>query len=396
MVLRGLSRFRSAARRLVGGWFRRRPPRPVATRRAAWTVRASALLAAWIVPLLGVELLLRVLPVHGYLRYARVDAEQPIHRFKPDQEFTWSRDWNFSIVNTVAVNNAGFVSDVAYRADAPAPLLAVVGDSYVEAVMVPYRSTCAGRLATLLEPAARVYSFGMSGAPLSQYLAFARHARDTYRPGGLVVVVIDNDYDESLIEYGEKVRFHQFVDRGGGRLALERIDHAPSLRSRLLLRSALVRYLVYNLQALESARRVRSRIAGTEDPRLFSVHTPARAERARVAASKRAVDAFLDLLPAYAGLDPGRIVFVVDGIRYGRALAAARGSFVDVMRRYFLANADRAGYETIDLQPRFIAHYRRHRRRFEWPWDDHWNALGHERCFDAVAGSGLLSAFPRR
>ncbi len=368
-------------------------------RRAAWTVRASALLAAWIVPLLGVELLLRVLPVHGYLRYARVDAEQPIHRFEPDQEFTWSKDWNFSIVNTVAVNNAGFVSDVAYRADAPGPLLAVVGDSYVEAVMVPYRSTCAGRLATLLEPAARVYSFGMSGAPLSQYLAFARHARDTYRPDGLVVVVIDNDYDESLIEYGAKVRFHQFADRGEG-VALERIDHAPSLRSRLLLRSALVRYLVYNLQALESARRVRSRIAGTEDPRLFSVHTPARAERARVAASKRAVDAFLDLLPAYAGLDPGRIAFVVDGIRPrlydGRALAAARGSFVDVMRRYFLANADRAGYAAIDLQPRFIAHYRRHRQRFEWPRDDHWNALGHERCFDAVAGSGLLSAFPRR
>ena len=368
-------------------------------RRAAWTVRASALLAAWIVPLLGVELLLRVLPVHGSTRRAPVDDEHPIMRFEPDREFTWSRDWNFSIVNTVAVNNAGFVSDVDYRADAPGPLLAVVGDSYVEAFMVPYRSTCAGRLATLLEPAARVYSFGMSGAPLSQYLAFARHARDTYRPDGLVVVVIDNDYDESLIEYGAKVRFHQFADRGG-RVALERIDHAPSLRSRLLLRSALVRYLVHNLQALESARRVRSRVTGTEDPRLFSVHTPARAERARVAASKRAVDAFLDLLPAYAGLDPGRIVFVVDGIRPhlydGRALAAARGSFVDVMRRYFLANADRAGYAAIDLQPRFIAHYRRRRQRFEWPRDDHWNALGHERCFDAVAGSGLLSAFPRR
>lgn len=369
-------------------------------RRAAWTLRVSALLAAWIVPLLGVELLLQVLPVHGNVRFMPVDAEHPSFRFEPDQEFTWSRDWNFSVVNTVAVNNAGFVSDVDYRADAPGPLLAVVGDSYVEAFMVPFRSTCAGRLATLLEPAARVYSFGMSGAPLSQYLAWVRHARDTYRPDGLVVVVIDNDYDESLIEYGEKVAYHQFVDHGGGRLVLERIDHSPSLRSRLLLPSALVRYLVHNLQALESARRVRSRITGTEDPRLFSVHTPAHAERARVAASKRAVDAFLDLLPEYAGLDPERIVFVVDGIRPhlydGRVLDAARGSFVDVMRRYFLTNADREGYAAIDLQPRFIAHFRRHHQRFEWPRDAHWNALGHERCFAAAAGSDLLSAFPRR
>ena len=362
-----------------------------ALRVAGWN--AAVLLTACLVPLLGVELLLRVLPVHGHIRYAWVDAEQPIHRFEPDQEFTWSKDWNFSISNTVAVNNAGFVSDVDYRADAPGPLLAVVGDSYVEAFMVPYRSTCAGRLATLLEPAARVYSFGTSGAPLSQYLAYARHARDTYRPDGLVVVVIGNDYDESLREYEAKSGRHQFVDRGAGGLTLERNDRAytaPSLRHRLEQRSALVRYLVYNLRVLDSARRVRFRLAGAEDPRLFSEHTPARAVQSRVAASKRAVDAFLDLLPAYAGLDPGRIVFVVDGIRPhlydGRALAAARGSFVDVMRRYFLANADRAGYETIDLQPRFISHYRRHRQRFEWPHDGHWNALGHERCFEAVAG----------
>ena len=368
-------------------------------------MRASALLAAWIVPLLGVEILLRVLPVHGSTRRAPVDDEHPIMRFEPDREFTWSRDWNFSIINTVAVNNAGFVSDVDYRADAPGPLLAVVGDSYVEAFMVPFRSTCAGRLATLLEPAARVYSFGMAGAPLSQYLAWARHARDAYGPDGLVVVVIGNDYDESLIEYGGTAGYHYFADRGG-RLALERVDRVPSLPYRLLRRSALVRYLGHNLQVLESARRVRSWVTGAEDsrqgPRLSPVHTPASAERSRVAerprvaASKRAVDAFLDLLPAYAGLDPGRIVFVVDGIRYGRSLAAARGSFVDVMRRYFLANADRAGYAAIDLQPRFIAHHRRHGQRFEWPQEGHWNALGHERCFDAVAGSDLLSAFPRR
>ena len=81
---------------------------------------------------------------------------------------------------------------------------------------------------------------------------------------------------------------------------------------------------------------------------------------------------------------------------YGdETLDAAGGIFVDVMRRYFLAHARRRGYETIDMQPRFIAHYRTHRRRFEWPRDDHWNALGHEVCFDAVRSSALLTgAFP--
>ena len=69
--------------------------------------------------------------------------------------------------------------------------------------------------------------------------------------------------------------------------------------------------------------------------------------------------------------------------------------YVDAMRRYFMAHARRRGYETIDLEPAFVAHYRAHRERFDWRQDAHWNALGHEMCFEAVAGSALLSGgFP--
>ena len=321
------------------------------------------------------------------------EYEQPIARGEPDREFTWSRDWNFSIVNTVRINNAGFHSDVDYEADAPGPLLAVVGDSFVEAFHVPYRRSCAGRLATLLDPAARVYAFGQSGAGLSQYLAWARHARDAYRPSGLVVVVIDNDYSGSLNEYVVERGFHQFVDQEG-RLVLERIDFAPTLPYRLARSSALVRYLMHNLGLagpgpLTEVRHwfgwFRTRVGPEQENRLGDM--------------KRAVDTFFDLLPEYSGLGRERIVFVVDGMRPAlyddETLEAARGSHGDVMRRYFLANADRRGYETLDLQPRFIAHYRKHRQRFEWPQDVHWNALGHERCFDAVRSSKLLSeAFP--
>ena len=371
-------------------------------------LRFSAVAAATLATLAGLEVLLRILPAYGGVRRTTVDERQPISRFDPDREFTWSRDWNFSIVNTVRVNNAGFVSDVDYAADAPGPLLAVIGDSYVEAAMVPFRRTCAGRLATMLEPAARAYAFGMAGAPLSQYLAWARHARDAYRPDGLLVIVVGNDYDESLIEYGGREGYHHFVEQGDGRLALERVDLVPTIGFRLGRHSALVRYLVQNLRARDSFSRIRARITGTIRGRRkpSDIRGRARAFRlsdaafwARVAASQRAVDAFLDLLPGYAGLEPERIVFAVDGIRRwlydDERLAGARGGFVDVMRRYFLAHARRKGYETIDLEPRFITHYRTHGRRFEWPQDLHWNALGHEVCFDAVRSSALLTGtFP--
>ena len=64
--------------------------------------------------------------------------------------------------------------------------------------------------------------------------------------------------------------------------------------------------------------------------------------RTRIADSKRAVDAFVDMLPQASGLDPQRIVFVVDGIRprvYGEDATGTEHetyidvSYVDAMRR---------------------------------------------------------------
>ena len=353
--------------------------------RDTW-LRASALVIGVLAPLVGAELLLRFLPVYDSAKRTPVNEEDPIARFEPNREFTWSRDWNFSIYNTVQVNNAGFVSDVDYHADAPGPLLAVVGDSFVEALMVPYRQTCAGRLATMLEPAARVYSFGIGDIPLAQYLAYARHARDAFRPQGLVVVVVENDLRRLLFQPLPGI--HVFVDDGTGRLAPERPgDYAPSLALRLARRSALLRYLGINLGwhwRLSPQTRVIPR--GSDDP-------------TNAAWTERIIDAFLDLLPEYSGLGPDRIVLVTDGLRPelydDEMLDETRGTFGDAARRYFLANAASRGYETIDMQPRFRAHYRKHRRRFEWPQDSHWNALGHERCFEAVRSSKLLSgAFP--
>ena len=361
------------------------------TRRAStWRLWTAALLTATLATLVCAELVLRLLPAYEGTSRLPVNDLHPIARLEPDREFTWSRGWSFEVVNTVRVNNAGFVSDVDYEPDAPGPLLAVVGDSFVEAAMVPYRRTCAGRLATMLEPSARVYSFGLSGAPLGQYLMWARYARDAYRPDGLVVIIIENDYDASLIEYGFWPGMHYFVEREDGRLALERVDFDPSLVYRLARRSALVLYLARNVEVRNLTPRVFHWFTETRP------FPPVGSAAMRIASSKRAVDAFLDLLPEYSGLDPDRIVFVVDGMRwalYDRdRLDEARGSFRDVMRRYFLANAGRKGYEAIDMLPRFIAHYREHGQRFEWSGDPHWNALGHERCFEAVAGSELLSA----
>ena len=62
------------------------------------------------------------------------------------------------------------------------------------------------------------------------------------------------------------------------------------------------------------------------------------------------------------------------------------------MRRFFLAEAARRGYRTVDMDENFHPAARDNPSlRFEWPMDGHWNGLAHGLAAEAVVRSG---AFP--
>ena len=105
--------------------------------------------------------------------------------------------------------------------------MAIVGDSYIEAAMVPSDETAAARLGRAVGDKGRVYSFGASGAALSQYLAYAKYVKEVFRPDGLVVTVVGNDFDESLLRYKRAPGFHYFSQDGNGELQL--IRHSSAL-----------------------------------------------------------------------------------------------------------------------------------------------------------------------
>nr|HQU74100.1 hypothetical protein [Calditrichia bacterium] len=151
--------------------------------------------------LLAAEIAFRFTPVCDSVYSTTTTAADTVYRCRPNREVFLSAFWNFAMQNKVRVNNAGFVSDLAFDADDPRPLLAVVGDSYVEALWVPWPESLAGRLHQALSPDYRVYAISKSGSPMSQYLVYAQFARDTYQPAALVVVIIDNDFDQSLPRY---------------------------------------------------------------------------------------------------------------------------------------------------------------------------------------------------
>src|SRR5437660_899289 len=203
-----------------------------------------AILLGIAVPLFMIEVVLGFLPVSSSTGITDVDHQNPVIRLTPNQAYTFSKGWQFGIVNTGRINNYGFVNDQDYTSGTEEGPLVIIGDSYVEALMVPYEQTVQGRLARLLEKRGKVYSLGISGSQLAQYVAFAQYAGTEFRPRAMVFVIVGNDFDESLLKYKDGPGYHYFEEEGPGHdLTLMRRDYHPSLGKRLLRRSALVRYL---------------------------------------------------------------------------------------------------------------------------------------------------------
>ena len=356
-----------------------------------------------------VELTFWMLPVREASPRLLPGGNDRILSFRRHESWRYSAGWNFWLVEDVRTNNSGWVSDIDYVREADTPLVAFVGDSYIEGDHVPWPDTCHGRLANRLAGESRVYSFAVNGSPLSQYLAYSEYSRDMYRPDILVIPIVENDFDQSLRQYQASrhhALFFAFEEQADGELQLvspaEPRQQPQSVFRRLRRwineNSRVLRYRTYNVRLdrlkVAEARRRNDRAAAGMPASSFMWTDPADAHMDRVMMSRRVVDAFLSLLPERSGLNPSQIVFVADGIRPFRYTEGWEhrwdGSYHDVMRRYFISQARADGYEVIDMQPVFVDHYHSHRRPFNWLRDNHWNALGHGLCAEQVGNSRAL------
>ncbi len=352
------------------------------------------------VPLVLAEIVLRFMPYNEGLVVAPMNEDGSVYRFVPDRDFSYSQDWDFKNARQRHVNNVGFLSDIDYEADSPLPLLAIIGDSYIEAIQVDWSETAQGRLSAALGDDMRVYGFGAAYAPLSQYLVWSRYVGQTFGPDMLVVNVVGNDFDESLmpddLQPGQRGMTF-FTEDGDGALVLTPTPRpTESLVRQALRQSALVAYLYRNLQVGALPQMLAQRTTATdEDDALYAGNTAAEASEERLARSYLAVDQFLKLLPIESGLRPEQILITLDGLRpelYDpERLAAAQDSFAAQMMTFLWTQAASQGFEVINLQPLFIAHHDETGERFEFPFNNHWNATGHSILADAIRESATFA-----
>lgn len=347
---------------------------------ALLTLAVTLLLIAF-----SLELGLRFLPVSSGLFAQPVNVNNPVFRFQANRPYTYSRGWKFTAENNGRVNNSGFVNDQEYDPTAGTPVFAVIGDSYVEALMVPYAQTLHGRLAENLADKARVYSFAASGAPLSQYLVWTKYARDEFNASRFIFVVVGNDFDESLLSYKAGPGFHHFNYEGPA-LRLIRVDYRPGRFRGVVRESALARYLVFNLEILQAPAKVKrlwnnkGRLPDRREQQIFVGQTKTEVSPQRLRDSQAAADAFLMELQ-HMGLGKDQVLIVLDGLRphlYDQAaLAYAETTYFGLMRSYLRTQAQRFGYALVDMQASFIEQHRHSGERFESVWDAHWNSSAH-------------------
>jgi hypothetical protein len=295
------------------------------------------------------------------------------------------------------INNMGWNSDIDYTADVKRekPLIAVLGDSYVEAAMVDVNRSFVSLLRAKLQGQYDVYGFGRSGAPLSQYLQMSRYVRRHFKPAVIVVNVVHNDFDQSLTSV-MNLPYFLGIDVHDGRLQESALTDEPVLirpASRLAFSSATFRYLWNNLGY--GGRLIELRFVRNEVKPPMPTGDRTAAEIGNHELEERAADY---IIGKFTDENPDtELVFMIDGPR--RDIYVHRQD--DVSNVLWMNNllkrlCDKYHCRLIDLTEAFRTKYERDGLKLSFEGDYHWNAEGHryvaDVLFNRLTQFGLVSA----
>lgn len=317
--------------------------------------------------ILCLEILFRVLPVTtGFGYYDRIQSE-PILR-SALAVVKHSLDWKFHQSQTRKVNNYGFTDDRNYTPNAKP--IALIGDSYVQSLMLPYADTLQGRLGNLLGDNDRsVYSFGTAGYSLAGYIGSAEYASKQFEPELFIFLLTEGDITDSL---STKIAGTYLLDSPGLDLKFE--PSKPNRINQLMLKSALMRYLKLHLQF--------DPVAGLKKPTTPQPNNSfTNPEYVRQLSSQ-----LLDYLEQKSTVRSDNTIFIIDCDREKIYHNQPQPQTTPANQlAIFTRVAQDRGYKTIDTLPLFTTQYQQTHRRIDFtPTDMHWNRDAHQLVAEAI------------
>jgi len=316
--------------------------------------------------LIILEIFFRFLPVNSGIRKENTDANQPYSRYVPGQQFVYSHGWAMENPTHGTTNREGFIN--SHDFDAKNGLL-LIGDSFIEAIMLNYQDTVQGQLDLSLH--GNVYAAASAKNRLPDTLELARQFNQIIMPRTIVIFVKTNELENFQIP--EKNGFSGFHVIGN-QISLVHLPYQESSSKQLFLNSALLRYVYYNLKFskwLHDSMRFHS-----TSQHLLTV-------------SKSEKSAILNYYFSELSktLTKTHVIFLMDGDR-----DAIYHNSIDAKKReehedgvLFTEMAKNHGFDVVDMQPIFERHWNTYHERMDFlPIDGHWNPVAHRLAAEAI------------
>lgn len=278
------------------------------------------------------------------------------------------------------VNNLGWNSNIDYNNHHDKPLIAIIGDSYIEGFQVNPENNIANKLREMLKNKYEVYSFGISGASLSQYLQMNRYVNKHFHPDIIVINVVHNDLDESLCSVRRQPGLLCLAVDGGKVTEAPIVPYHQQMLVQWMRHSATVRYLVYNLRIRDLVNNIISKIS--KEDKNYNANIDVGQARQNYIDIERATDYILNKMKEE---NNGKIVILmVDALRWDIYKNTVKNSNVMWINNLLKNKCAQNGLYFLDLTLPFSEMYHNNHKKFESMYDSHWNDYGHEAAAKAL------------
>ncbi|MCE5212228.1 MAG: SGNH/GDSL hydrolase family protein [Deltaproteobacteria bacterium] len=269
--------------------------------------------------------------------------------------------------------------------------IAIIGDSYVEALQVDFDSSLAEQLEKYLGiENSEVFRFGISGAPMSQYLHLLRNEVGKYRPDLVIILLAHNDFNESY-DYAPGVYTSSFlkikIDNGMGISEISPIKLQTQWYSFIRDYSATWRYLAYRQQVKFNV--LRNIIFNKQEKKeAYRANIPISCIKSNTNKNKLLTDYIFREMKHYTDNIGSDLIIAIDGDR--QAIYSNQNTEqlyeAGVLNLNLIAksSAKENNIHFIDLHPIFEEAFHKNAKRFEFQCDGHWNAYAHQIVANAI------------
>lgn len=273
------------------------------------------------------------------------------------------------------INSSGYNSDQNFTiARNNKQRAIVIGDSYVEALMVDSNNSLSEQAQRRLGAGYEIYRMGISGAPLSQYLYILENEALNYNPDMVVMILVHNDFDESFrFKNGHYQSSFMKLDLSN---EIKEIAPAPYTPSRLDLvrKSTTFRYLYYT-QNIDP----RAIFAPKQNYQNNINEDELIKQKTQIEKATRYLFERISNVCRSRGI---KLLMIMDASRANIYNGTNNISFLNQIAQ---ETNEALNIDFIDLTSAFRTDYERNKKRFEFASDWHWNEYGHKIAGNIIA-----------